>query len=312
MKSFFVAIILALAVLLNLFWGHSQMNEEIFFSFRLPKALTALAVGASLSLAGLLMQRVFKNPLAGPYTLGLQGGASLLVGGVLLLASKMELGFLMSREGISILSILGVLGSMSLLFLFFRKQMSSTSFLLFGVLLGFLSSGLLESLSLRADAHALKRFFHWGIGDFSRTYTWEALTLLLVVILTIFFLFKRSERYDLFSLGDFNATSEGVSKSSLIKESLFLCSLCVGGALALSGPIAFVGLMGPHLARLFHGVSRMKDQLILSSLWGGGLCLFSLFLSERIEGFLSLNTIFSICAIPFFFNFLQRRTSEWG
>jgi iron complex transport system permease protein len=237
--------------------------EFIIFDYRLPKAITAVLVGMALSISGLLMQTLFKNPLAGPYVLGLSSGASLGVAFVVLgsgfLPRFLQI-FLNSAYSFIFASILGS-SFVFLLVLWVSKQLKDTAaVLIVGLMFGSFSSAIVSTLTYFSTAEQLQRFTFWGMGNLGNL-GWNALFILsIVVVIGLCLSFFTIKSLNSLLLGENYAQSQGLNIKKIRLQILVATSILTGSVTAFVGPIAFVGLAVPHLAKL---VFKTSNHLIL-------------------------------------------------
>ncbi|MDD3079037.1 MAG: iron ABC transporter permease [Paludibacter sp.] len=288
--------------ILQVFFGNvfadDTINREILLNFRLPKAITAILAGASLSIAGLMMQTLFRNPLADPYILGVSSGASL--GVALITMASGLLPVLIVNSGWAMI-IAAVAGAACVLFLVvvvsFRIQ-NSVSLLIVGIMFGTIAGSIVSVLQNFSNPDAIKLFVMWTFGSLSSV-TWTYMKVLLPVSLIgigmAFFLHKR---LDGLLLGENYARGLGIS----ILQTRFLIviatGLLAGGITAFTGPIAFVGVAIPHIARGILKTSTHRYLLPASFLCGASLLLLCDIISQIPTYTLPINTISSLFGAP--------------
>lgn len=277
--------------------------EYIILNFRLPKAITAILVGMGLSVSGLLMQTLFRNPLAGPYVLGLSSGSSLGVAFVILGA-----GFLPSFLSTAILSNYGIvfascLGSfvVVLAILIVAQRLRNTmSILIVGLMFSSFAGAIVNVLSYFSTAEQLQKFTFWSMGNLGNL-SWNSIGVLGIVVscgllLSLFSI----KSLDALLLGENYAKSVGLN----FKKSRFIIiiatSILAGSITAFAGPIAFVGLAVPHIAKLIFQTSNHKILFFSTLLLGAILMLFCDIISQMpfLEMTLPINAITSIMGAP--------------
>ena len=225
--------------------------QYIILNYRIPKTLTAILVGSSLSTAGLLMQTMFKNPLAGPYVLGISSGASL--GVALLILGSSALGITtIDQSQIWTTTLAAGLGSMAVLILIIcisNYIKDTMALLIIGLMLGSLTGAIVSILAYFSKAEELQQFIFWSFGSIGNN-SWEELKIL-SIILSVGFLIAITALKNLNSLllGDNYASSLGVSFIKSRAIILLAASILAGCTTAFAGPIAFIGLAVPHLVR---------------------------------------------------------------
>jgi iron complex transport system permease protein len=250
----------------------------IILSYRIPKALTAILAGIGLSVSGLLMQTLFRNPLAGPYVLGISSGASL--GVAILVLGSAALGFEASTLSSSSWSLImaSSLGSLAVLFtvLILAKRMQNTmSILIIGLMFGSLTSALVSILAFFSSAEQLQQFIFWSFGSLGNR-SWNEIGILsvFVAIGLILILFILKDMNSLL-LGENYATSLGVSIKKTRLILIIATSLLAGSITAFVGPIAFIGLAVPHISRILFKSSQQQIILLASLLIGATIMLIA-------------------------------------
>lgn len=245
--------------------------EYIILQYRLPKAITAVLVGASLGVAGLLMQTLFRNPLAGPFVLGISSGASLGVATFIMsssLLSGVASVVLVHKWSLVIASSLGSFLVLFLVIIAASKVKNVMSILIIGLMFGSIASALVSVLSYFSSAEQLQQYVFWGFGSLGNL-SWEEVALFAIVVCVGMLLAVLSVKsLNSLLLGENYAKSMGLSitKSRLLL--LLATSLLAGSATAFAGPIAFIGLAVPHLVRLVFGTSNHKMLLPMVVVFG--------------------------------------------
>lgn len=271
-----LAVMLCLSVLIDLSSGPSgmglarlveglfdpsilQLTERVIvWNVRLPYSLMALLVGAALALAGAEMQVILDNPLASPFTLGVSSAAAL--GASLAIAFPLTLAWFAPSLQITVFAFVFAFGSVLLLQAMSRLRGAGTeSLVLFGIALVFGCNAVVSLLQLLATEDVLQQLVFWTMGSVARA-DWNKLSLLALVLAVVMpFSLRASPRMTLLRLGEDRARSFGVDVRRLRFASLMRISLLAATAVAFVGTIGFVGLVGPHIARLLVG----EDQRFL-------------------------------------------------
>ena len=233
--------------------------EYIIINYRLPKAIAAILVGMGLSISGLLMQTLFRNPLAGPYVLGLSSGASLGVAIVILGAAFLPTflaTILLSSYGIILASSLGSFLVLLAVLAVSHRLRDTMAILIVGLMFGSLTSAIVGTLTYFSTAEQLQKFTFWSLGNLGNL-SWTSISLLsiCVAIGLLLSLFSIKPLNSLL-LGENYAKSLGLNykKSRLII--IFATSILAGSITAFAGPIAFIGLAVPHIAKLVFQTSN--------------------------------------------------------
>ena len=292
----------------NILWGtgnESVIWQNIIWKSRVTQALTALVAGAGLSVSGLQMQTVFRNPLAGPSVLGISSGASMGVAFVVLLSGSLggvalsKLGF-MGEIALTIAAIAGTLSIMALIVFVSQKVRGNVTLLIIGVMIGYIANAVIGVLKFFSVEEDIRAYVIWGLGSFARV-SGDQMTLficIMVVLLPLSFLLVKT--LNLLLLGDAYARNLGLN----IKRARLLVITCSGVLVAIvtayCGPIIFLGLAVPHLCR---GMFRTSDHRILmpaSLLAGASLALVCNLIARMpgFEGALPVNSVTALVGAP--------------
>lgn len=292
----------------NILWrtgNESVIWQNIIWKSRVPQALTALVAGAGLSVSGLQMQTVFRNPLAGPSVLGISSGASMGVAFVVLLSGSLggvalsKLGF-MGEIALTIAAIAGSLSIMALIVFVSQKVRGNVTLLIIGVMIGYIANAVIGVLKFFSVEEDIRAYVIWGLGSFARV-SGDQMTLficIMVVLLPLSFLLVKT--LNLLLLGDAYARNLGLN----IKRARLLVITCSGVLVAIvtayCGPIIFLGLAVPHLCR---GMFRTSDHRILmpaSLLAGASLALVCNLIARMpgFEGALPVNSVTALVGAP--------------
>ncbi len=226
----------------------------IITNYRFPKAITAIIAGSGLAISGLLMQTLFRNPLAGPFVLGLSSGASLGVA-ILILGAGVISGifstFLLSPWSIVIASALGSFLVLLAVLAATLKVKDTMAILIIGLMFGSLTGALVAVLSYFSNAEQLQQYIFWSFGSLGNQ-TWQGITILSLcffigLVLSIF----SAKSLNALLLGESYAKSMGLKIKKNMLVIIIATSILAGGITAFVGPIAFIGLAVPHLTRQF-------------------------------------------------------------
>lgn len=229
--------------------------EIILWNFRLPKAITAVLVGMGLSISGLLMQTLFRNPLAGPYVLGLSSGSSLGVAFMIMGAGFLP-SFLLSDYGIVIASSVGSFLVLMAVLVVSQKLRDTMAILIVGLMFGSFTSAIVSVLSYFSTAQELQKFTFWSMGSLANL-SWNSVVILAVCCgLGLLLSVLSIKPLNALLLGENYAKSLGLNFKKTRLIIIFATSLLAGSITAFAGPIAFVGLAVPHLAKLLFQTSN--------------------------------------------------------
>ena len=277
----------------------------IIFNYRLPQALTALLAGAALAVAGLLMQTLFRNPLADPSMLGISSGASLGVGIVILLTGAISgtavssFGW-WSTIGVSLAAFIGAVLVLFVMLAFSSRMKNMTTLIIIGLMIAYLAGSITDILkffSLKEDIHA---FVIWGMGSFSGVGTSKMPIFAISIIIGLFVTFFLSKNLNILLLGEMYAENLGLN---IRKNSVII--ILVSGYLtaivtAYCGPIAFVGLAMPHIARFLFKSSDHRLLIPATMLIGMDMALVCNLIARMpgFDGNLPINAVTAFIGAP--------------
>jgi len=294
--------------------GHSSKStwEYIIINYRLPKAITAVLVGMGLSISGLLMQTLFRNPLAGPYVLGLSSGASLGVAFVILGASVVPSflsGILLSPYGIVLASTLGSTSVLLLVLLVSQRLRDTMAILIVGLMFGSFTSAVVGVLTYFSSAEQLQKFTFWSMGNLGNLSWTSILILTICVFLGLFLSLLSIKPLNALLLGENYAKSMGLNFNKARLIIILATSILAGSITAYAGPIAFVGLAVPHIAKLVFQTSNHTVLFWSTLLFGAGIMLICDVVSQMpgMEITLPINAITSILGAPIVIWLLVRK-----
>ena len=277
----------------------NPMEQQIVHAIRFPKALTAILAGAALSVSGLMMQTLFRNPLAGPYTLGISSGASLgvalltMIGGVL-----STFNFQLSTIGLPFAAVIGATLVLLLVLAVSKRVTSNVSLLIVGLMFGSIAGALVSLLQNFANPDALKLFIVWTLGSLSSV-GWSDMQMLVPVLLvgTLFTLLALKPLNGLL-LGEDYARGLGIHVERTRLYIVLATGLLAGGVTAFCGPIAFIGVAVPHIARGIFGTSNHRITLPASALIGACLLLVCDLLCSLFIYPLPVSTVSALFGAP--------------
>ncbi|MFV0247337.1 MAG: iron chelate uptake ABC transporter family permease subunit [Tenacibaculum sp.] len=277
--------------------------ETIVLNYRLPKALTAVLVGSGLSVSGLLMQTLFRNPLAGPFVLGISSGASLGVALFMLgsgLFGGLSYYYIFASWSKALAAGIGAFLVLLAVIFVANKLRNTMSVLLVGLMFSSFTSAMISVLSYFSEATQIKQYQFWNFGSFGNL-TWrEVLIFTLIYLLAISSTFVAIKPLNSLLLGESYAVSLGINIKKSRNIILIITSLLTGAITAFSGPIAFVGIAVPHLAKIVFSSSNHKVLLPASALIGA-ICLLicdNIAQLPNSEFILPINAVTSILGAP--------------
>lgn len=290
--------------------------RTILLQFRLPKALTALLAGMALSISGLLMQTLFRNPLADPFTLGVSAGGSLGAALIVLLAGTTGAGLL---TGLGLLGDAGVIAAASLgagvvcavVLMAARRLRSVMTLLIIGLMVGYTAGALVSILVHFSAAERIRAYVNWSFGSFAGV-TWSQMPIFAAAIVVGTAISAALIRpLNALLLGEQYAGSMGIAVGRARAGIVAGTSILAGVVTAFCGPIGFIGVAVPHLAR---ALLRTSDHRILipASVLIGGMLALAADLATQLPGggaILPLNAITALLGAPVVIAVILRRRS---
>lgn len=288
--------------------------QNIIWKSRFPQALTALVAGAGLSISGLQMQTVFRNPLAGPSVLGISSGASMGVAFVVLFSGSIggvalsHLGF-MGEVALSVSAIVGSLSVMALIVFASHKVKGNVTLLIIGVMIGYLANAIIGILKFFSVEEDIKTYVIWGLGSFSRVSGNQMMLFVTIMAVLIPLSFLLVKTLNLLMLGDGYARNLGLN----IKRARVLVITCSGVLTAIvtayCGPIIFLGLAVPHLCRAIFQTSDHRILMPASLVMGAALALACNLIARMpgFEGALPVNSVTALIGAPVVASVLFRK-----
>lgn len=325
----FLALILlfAAAVILNINTGSVKLSLEriwnilflrdrsdpaydILWVIRLPRLLTAAVLGGALSLSGFLLQTFFRNPIAGPFVLGISSGAKMLLAVVTIALS----GF-MTHIPVSLTVVTAFVGSMlSMLFvlIFARKIKNMSSLLVIGIMISNICSAITDFLINFANEAEIVNLTYWSMGTFSGK-TWDDLKIsAILVIITLIITFFMSKPIGAYQLGEGYAKSMGINIKTFRVILILLSSMLSACVTAFAGPISFVGIAVPHIAKLMFGTTKPLVMIPGVFLTGAIFCMFCDLVARTVFSptELTLGTVTAAVGAPVVIWLMLKRKSE--
>lgn len=277
--------------------------EYIIWNYRIPKAVAAILVGSGLALSGLLMQTLFRNPLAGPFVLGISSGAS-LGAALLIMGASLFSGFtsfsLANDIALAIASSIGSFLVLLAVLVVAIKIKDTMALLIIGLMFGSITAAIVSVLSYFSNAEKLQQFIYWSFGSVGN-FSWAQLSLLLCFILIGVLLSVLSiKSLNGYLLGENYAQSLGVNLKKSRYIIIIATGLLAGSITAFAGPIAFIGLAVPHLTRQIFDTTDHKILVPAVLIYGGIILLFCDIVAQLpgSVNVLPINAITSIIGAP--------------
>lgn len=279
--------------------------QNIIWKSRFPQTITALVAGAGLSISGLQMQTVFRNPLAGPSELGISSGASLGVAFIILLSGSIAGTALSSLSffgevAISVAAIVGAMMVMTIIIAISQRVRGNVILLIIGVMIGYIATAIIGVLKFFSNDEDVRAYVIWGLGSFSKVSGNQVYTFACIMAVLIPLSFLLIKTLNLMLLGDGYARNLGLNIKRA-RLSVIACS-CVITAIvtAYCGPIVFLGLAVPHLCRTIFVTSDHRILMPAVTLTGAALALLCNLIARMpgFEGALPINSVTALIGAP--------------
>ena len=285
--------------------GQDLIWSNIIHKSRLPQALTAMVAGAGLSVSGLQMQTVFRNPLAGPSVLGISSGASLGVACVVLLSGALG-GVALSRIGymgevaLSLAAIVGALAVMALIVYVSQKVKGNVTLLIIGVMIGYVANAVIGVLKYFSVEEDIRAYVIWGLGSFARVSGGQVTLFVCIMLVLLPLSFLLIKTMNLLLLGDSYARNLGLNIHRARLWVISSSGVMVAIVTAYCGPIMFIGLAVPHLCRAIFRTSDHRVLMPATLLTGAALALACNIVARMpgLEGALPVNSVTALVGAP--------------
>ena len=293
--------------------GDAPQNiRDIVLLSRVPKIITALLAGVALSICGLQMQTLFRNPLADPYILGVSSGAGLGVAIFVMGFSAFGISLassVMTSIGVAVAAWIGALAVTAIVLVVSARLKSSISLLVFGIMLGSAASAVISLIQYFSNSNELKSYTLWTMGSFSGLTTSQVLILFLLVLTGLVISVYNIKDLNTIISGETYAKSLGVNIEKVRRRILIATTILAGGVTAFCGPIGFVGIAVPHIARIIFKDANHKVLIPATALLGAVVMVFADTVSQLPgqSGILPINTVSALIGLPVIFAIILKR-----
>lgn len=285
----------------------ASAESQILFRIRIPRMLLAMVLGGALSVSGYLLQVFFRNPIAGPFVLGISSGAKMVVGVTLIFLP----GVLGTINAFTLI-LAAFFGSMfiTMLVLLFSQRVKSMSMLLvIGIMVGYICSAVTDFCITFANDHDVVNLTNWSMGSFSGANWGDIRTAVIACIPCVFCAFLLSKPISAYALGEGYARSMGIPIKRIRLMIILVSSLLSACVTALAGPISFVGIAVPHITRSLLRSSKPAYVIPASFVCGAVFCMFCDLIARTVFAptELSIGTVTSIFGAPVVVYMMVRR-----
>lgn len=291
--------------------GNDDAINFIILGSRFPQAITALLAGAALAVSGLMMQTMFRNPLAGPSILGISSGANLGVALVMLLmGSSVTIGSLAFSGYVSIIigAFAGSILIMGLLILLSTVLRNDLMLIITGVLIGYLTSSIITLLNYSASAHGVQSYIMWGMGTFNSVSLNQLPVFAIIVGIGLILSLILVKPLNALLLGDDYARSLGIPIKTVRNLLLLATGILTAVTTAFCGPVAFIGLAVPHIARMIWHTDNHRVLMPATMLVGSAVALLCCIISVLPSaGIAPINAVTPLIGVPVILYVVIRR-----
>lgn len=290
----------------------SSAESQILFQIRLPRMLLSMLLGGALAVSGYLLQVFFRNPIAGPFVLGISSGAKMTVGITLILLAPYIGG--LGSTALVLAAFAGALLITSIVLLFSQRVRHMSILLVIGIMVGYVCSAVTDLCVTFASEHDVVNLTHWSMGSFSGASWSDVRTAAVFALLGTFFALLISKPISAYALGEGYAKSMGIPVKRVRLLIILISSLLSGAVTALAGPVSFVGIAVPHITRTLLKSSKPIYVIPACFVCGAAFCLFCDLIARTIFAptELSIGTVTSVFGAPIVIWMMLGRKREEG
>lgn len=274
---------------------------DIIISYRIPKLITAIMAGVALSICGLQMQTLFKNPLADPYILGISSGAGLGVAFFVMGFSAFGISLpssLFVNLGIAASAWIGAFAITLLILLVSYRLKDNVSLLIFGLMLGSAVGALISLFQYFSSSSALKMYVLWTMGSFSGLNPGQIQIMFVLILIGFGLSVYNIKDLNTLLMGEAYAKSLGVNLQNTRRRILIATTLLAGSVTAFCGPIGFIGIAVPHIARLLFRNADHKVLVPATALLGAVIMVFADTVAQMATPIIPINTVSALIGVP--------------
>ena len=290
----------------------SSTAGKILFDIRLPRTVEALFLGGALALSGYLLQTFFSNPIAGPYILGISSGAKLVV--AILMVMALKAGFMMKSWMLIVSAFVGSLIATGFVLLVSTKVKSMSVLVVCGVMVGYICSAVTELLVTFADDVNIVNLHNWALGTFSAASWRDAVFYIPISLIGLVLAFMISKTMEAYMFGENYASTLGINVRAFRTVLIILSSILSATVTAFAGPVSFVGIAMPHVARTLFKSGSPRVIIPACFLMGAAFCLFSDLIARSLFSptEMSISTVTAIFGAPVVISMMINRRKQDG
>ena len=277
-----------------------EAGAQVLLHLRAPRVVTALLAGAALALAGGQMQSVLRNPLADPHIMGVSAGAALGAASATMLGGRTQtmLPDILQNLTIAGAAFLGAILTSFIILGVSRKFKRASALLIFGVMLGYMVNAIVSILQFSSDSESLKMFYSWSAGSFSNSGWSEIQIMAIVLIAGLTLAIRNTKGLDIILFGDEFAAMAGAPIQKIRFSAIISCCILTAAVTAFCGPLGFVGIVAPHIARGIFKTSSHRTIIPASLLTGAITALGADLLSRVTASPLPIASTMAIVGVP--------------
>lgn len=293
------ALLLVLLAACDLACG-GEAGAQVLLHLRAPRAVTALIAGSALALAGAQMQSVLRNPLADPHIMGVSSGAALGAALATMLGGRYQTMLPEMLHGFTIAgaAFIGAVITSFIILGVSKKFKTASALLIFGVMLGYMVNAIVSILQFSSDAESLKMFYSWSAGSFSNSGWTDNVVMAAVLLVGMILAVRNTKGLDIILFGDEFATMAGAPVHRIRLRAILSCCLLTAAVTAFCGPLGFVGIVAPHIARGIFKTSAHRIIIPASLLAGAITALAADLLSRASSSPLPISSTMAIVGVP--------------
>lgn len=285
----------------------SHADKTTMTMLRLPRAATAILAGAALALAGVQMQSIFRNPIADPHIMGVSSGASFGAAAAALGGTLIS-GWQANAFPTAAAAVAGAAASAAVIMAAAQKVRNAATLLIFGIMLGFMANAAVAVMQFNTDAESLKIFYNWSAGSFSYT-SWNQIGIMAAATAAGYAAAAFNRKgLDILLFGDEYAQACGASPRRIRLTAMFSCCLTTGITTAFCGPIGFVGIISPHIAKTILGTSSHRITLAGSMLCGSIISVAADLISQSQKLHIPVSGTMAFVGLPIIFHILLKKS----
>ena len=298
--------------LVNILFGGDadETSAMILLKIRLPRTLAAVILGGALALSGYMLQTYFHNPIAGPFVLGISSGARLTVAVALILAARGAVA--LNSALMAFAAFAGALIAMTAVLLMSSKIRSMSLLVVCGVMIGYICTAITDIIVNFADDSDIVNLRGWSIGTFSGMKSDSLVVCAVIVFSALAAVFCMSKPISAYQLGESYAVDMGVNIRAVRIAMILLSSLLSGCVAAFAGPVSFVGIAVPFLAKMLFGTAKPIIMIPACFLGGGVFCVISDIIARTVvsPSELGISTVTSVLGAPVVLMIMLRKNKE--